>query len=226
MSDTIRVFILDDHPGMIDGYRYRLSQSPEIQVVGSARYGSEVLPSLAEQPADAVILDIGVPAAPDNPNPYPIHHLIPQILQAHPNTAIVVITMHLERSLVRAVMEAGASGYILKEDVESQEKLARVIRLVAEGGIYLSDKARELWTKTQPAAADSLLTPRQREALSLSAAYPDHSTAQLADLLSVAPSTLRNLLSGAYLRLGVSTRAAAIEKSRQLGLLIRSQHPL
>lgn len=63
------------------------------------------------------------------------------------------------------------------------------------------------------------LTPRQLEVLSLSAALPDLSSAQLAQRLGIAASTLRNMMSEAYLRLGVHNRAAAIAKARQLGLI-------
>jgi DNA-binding CsgD family transcriptional regulator len=63
------------------------------------------------------------------------------------------------------------------------------------------------------------LTPRQLELLSLCAAYPDLSTAELAQKMSVSNSTVRNLLSSAYLRLNVHSRTAAIEKARDLGLI-------
>lgn len=63
------------------------------------------------------------------------------------------------------------------------------------------------------------LTPRQMQVLSLCAAFPDLSTAQLAEQLEIAPSTLRNLMSESYLRLSVRNRAAAIAKARQLGLI-------
>ncbi len=64
-----------------------------------------------------------------------------------------------------------------------------------------------------------LLTGRQLEVLSLSAAYPDLPTGVLAQKLSISSSTFRNLLSGAYLRLGVSTCTAAIVRANELGLL-------
>ena len=60
---------------------------------------------------------------------------------------------------------------------------------------------------------------RQLEALSLCAAYPEATTAELADRLGVAHSTLRNLLSGAYLRLNVRSRTAAVAKAQRLGLI-------
>ena len=64
----------------------------------------------------------------------------------------------------------------------------------------------------------TLLSPRQLEVLSLCVAFPDSSTKELADRLNVSPSTFRNLLSGAYIKLGVRTRIAAIVELRRLGI--------
>ena len=114
-------------------------------------------------------------------------------------------------------MESGASGYILKDDQATIQDLANVAMMVAKGGIHLSQPAFEqLFKSTQ---RESALTSRQLEALSLCAAYPDASSAELASYLGVANSTMRNLLSGAYLHLQVHTRAAAIIKATQLGLI-------
>ena len=63
------------------------------------------------------------------------------------------------------------------------------------------------------------LSPRQLEALALSAAYPDETTKELSLRLEIAPSTMRNLLSKVYLKLGVHCRAAAITKARRMGLI-------
>ena len=112
----IRVAILDDHQSIIDGYVYRLSQAPDIEVVATATYAGEFEELLASHTIDVLILDVFVPSAPDNPSPYPILHSIPQWLQQFPDLAILVISMYNRRTLVKSVVEAGASGYILKDD--------------------------------------------------------------------------------------------------------------
>lgn len=218
-TNTIRVTILDDHQSIIDGYMYRLSTSNNIEVVATISYGEELEQTLAAHPSDVLLLDINVPTSTDNPNPYPILHLIPNLLQKHPNLNILVISMFAERSLIKAVMEAGASGYVLKDDQATIRDLANVAASIAHGGIYFSQKAHKLFLKNQRIDDSAPLTTRQLEALSLCAAYPDATTAHLAGKMSVSHSTVRNLLSGAYLRLGVPNRTAAIEKARQLGLI-------
>ena len=125
--------------------------------------------------------------------------------------------MHNQAALIKAVMEAGASGYILKDDQATIQQLGNVVRTVAKGGIHISQQAFKQLSKKLPKEPN--LTSRQKEALSLCAAYPDATTAELANQLNVANSTMRNLLSQAYLYLDVHTRAAAIAKARQKGII-------
>ena len=178
--------------------------------------------TLAAHPTDVLLLDVNVPTSADNPNPYPILHAIPRVLQIYTSLNILVISMYAERGLIRAVMEAGASGYVLKDDQTSARDLASVVLSVAGGGIYFSQKAHEIYS-THLIKASDLLSTRQLEALSLCGSYPNFSTADLAVKMSVSNSTVRNLLSAAYLKLDVNNRAAAIAKAQQLGLIT---HPI
>ena len=217
MTRIIRVAILEDHPAMVAGYQHYLRDDPNIQIVASAAYAAELEPMLANQSVDLLILDVNVSATAASEAPYPILHTIPNVLQQYPDLVILVISMHKDRGIIKAVVEAGASGYVLKEDQAAMRELASVIRTVAGGGVYFSQKAHQELMKRQP--VEPLLTARQLEVLSLVAAYPDFTTADAARQLSIAPSTVRNLLSTAYLRLGVRNCAAAVAKARQLGLI-------
>jgi len=219
MAKTIRVTILDDHQSIIDGYRFRLSNYPQIEVAATIATGEELETTLSAHPTDVLLLDVSVPTAHDNENPYPILHSIPKLLQQYPNLRILVISMFTERGLIRAIMEAGASGYILKDDQSSIQDLGNVIISVAGGGIHFSQKAHQLYAQYLSKTSKELLTVRQAEALSLSAAYPNDTTEDVARKMSVTNSTVRNLLSGAYVKLGVRSRTAAIIKARQLGLI-------
>jgi two-component system nitrate/nitrite response regulator NarL len=225
-SEKIRLAILDDHQGIIDGYLYRLSNSQDIEVVFTLSYGETLEPMLAQHPVDVLLLDVSVPTGPQNANPYPILHLIPRLLQTYPNLEILVISMYSHRALINSIMEAGASGYILKDDQMSILELAAIIRLVAHGGIHLSQKAHQELMKRSTGNLSQPLSTRQTEALSLCAAYPEANMAQLAQQMGVANSTIRNLLSGAYLKLNVRNRSAAVAKARQMGLIAPESPPL
>ena len=219
ISEKIRVIILDDHQSIADGYSYRLSLIPEIEVIATLTYGEALEPTLVGQPANVLLLDVHLPTSPDNPNPYPILHLIPRLLQIYPTLNILVISMIAERGVIRAVTDAGVSGYLLKDDQDSIQDLGNIVLTVAAGGVHFSPLAQELLRRSQAMTDGAALTPRQVAALSLCLAYPNASTSDLATRMAVANSTVRNLLSSAYLKLGVYTRAGAVARACQLGLI-------
>jgi len=219
MKSRISVAIMDDHQSIIDGYVYRLSENPNIDIVGMGAYGEEIEPMLKINSADVLLLDINLPTSMSNPNPFPVLYVVPRLLEHHPNLNILIISMLTQRTLVESMVNIGVSGYIFKDDQASIQQLAKIVTIVASGGIYFSKNA---YTEMRRSSSDPLLTPRQLEVLSLCAAYPDISTSVLAEKLDIASSTLRNLLSEVYLRLGVRTRAAAIVKAHYMNLLPRS----
>lgn len=224
MVQRTRVAILDDHPPIIQGYVSRLNESPNIEVVGTCSRGEKLEPMMAEKPVDVLLLDVIVPISDTNHSPYPILSIIPRLLQAYPNLAILVISMHNQQSLIRAVIEAGASGYILKDDPYFLQDLPTIIETVSHGGIYFSQQAHQQVFRRGASAPQ--LTARQLEALSLCAAFPQDNTAELAEKMKVANSTMRNLLSGAYVILDVHSRTAAVAKAQQLGLISPSEAPV
>lgn len=216
----IRLVILEDHQSIIDGYRFRLGLAKQIEIVGTAGNGEDLERLLADQAADIVFLDVNVPTSANNLSPYPILHVIPRLKDLYPQTALLVISMLTERGLISAVMEAGASGYILKDDRDAIKYLDSIVQDVVAGGIYVSMQAQRQFSEgLQGAGAESLLTARQLEILSLCNAYPDWPLRKVALTLNIEPSTVRNTMSQAYLRLGVRNLASAIAKARQLGLI-------
>ncbi|HET6597004.1 MAG TPA: response regulator transcription factor [Anaerolineales bacterium] len=218
-AEKVRIAILDDHPSIIDGYIYKFSSIPEIQVVATATYGEELEPLLVKYPVDVLLLDLSVRSSPENPNPFPILHIIPKLLQKYVHLNVLVISMFAEPGLMRSLIEAGASGYVLKDDQAAFRDLGNVVLSVAHGGIFFSKKAHSLYMQADSMDNGERLTPRQLEVISLCAAYPDASTADLAQMMSISNSTVRNLLSSLYLRLGVHSRTAAVEKAREMGLV-------
>ncbi len=223
MPEKIRVAILDDHQSIIDGYLYRLSKIPQIEVIATGRTSQDLEPMFAEQTPHVLLMDVNVPVSANVLTPYPILNVIPQLLQKNPALVILIISMHTERTLIKAVMDIGGSGYILKDDRAAIQNLGNIILSVAHGGIYFSKKVKGqiLSQEEEP----PLLTARQLEVLSLFAANPELTSAAVALDLNISNSTVRNLLSGAYMRLGVHNRAAAIAKAHYLNLLSSSQLP-
>lgn len=219
-EQLIRVAILDDHPSSVDGYQYRLAQAANVVVVATARFGDELEPMLVEHPADVLILDVSAPNSRDEHTPYPLFNVLPRLKNNFPDLAVLIISMHKQRTLIRSVMEAGAKGYIVKDDEQALLRLGEIVTSIAAGGVYLSRESYDALTDRAGKVGNvRMLTERQREVLSLYAANPGKSTEQIAKRLGIANSTLRNLLSDSYKRLNVNNLAAAIIAARRFGFI-------
>jgi DNA-binding NarL/FixJ family response regulator len=137
--------------------------------------------------------------------------------------ALIIISNHSERALIELSLEEGVNAYILKNDRQSMQDLAEIVLQVAEGEVVIPEMTMELFRKHSSDMPS--LTPRQWEALSIMFAYPERSQKELADLLTIKPSTFRNLVSQAYIRLGVGGRSAAHRKLSEMGFLPGSDLP-
>ena len=220
----IRLAILDDHQSTIDGYKFRLQASPEIQIVITAQNAKDLQEQLKKLKADVLLLDISVPISKDDLNTIPLLHFIPKLLSRYPHLKILIISMHKQKTLIKSVMDSGARGFIVKDDREAILRLAEVISSIASGGFYFSQQSYQALIGNKESDHSFVMpTSRQLEILSLCASKPDASSLEIAKQLNIAPSTIRNLLSGCYKKLGVNSRSAAIEKARQLGLVTPTQ---
>ncbi len=217
--------ILDDHQGIIDGYNFRLNNQPDIEVVAAARFGEQLESMLAAHPADVLILDVFVPTSPDNANAYPLLFIIPSLRAKYPQMKMIIISMHGQRTLISAVLEAGASGYVLKDDSNAILELPSIVRIIANGGLYWSEQVAHLLMPQSNTETIHSLTGRQVEALSLCAAYPDASTYDLACRMNINKTSMRTLLSEVYHRLNVHSRAAAVKKALDIGLIPHAESP-
>jgi DNA-binding NarL/FixJ family response regulator len=143
--------------------------------------------------------------------------VIPELLRTYPEIKILVVSMHSRPALFKAIKDTGASGYILKDDGESFNRLDEILLDIYEhDSIHYSPEVLKVLT-----TPDQLpnLTSRQAQILSLVRSQPGISNVELANVLVVAPSTIRNHLSDIYIKLGVNNRASAIIRAQQLGLL-------
>jgi DNA-binding NarL/FixJ family response regulator len=218
----VRVAILDDHQSIIDGFTYRLNSTSGVEVTATALFGKELDSMLRKNSVDVLLIDLSVRTSAEDLNAYPVLRTIPQLLQKYPDLKVVVVSMYGGPGLIRMIMEAGVSGYITKDDYEALKDLGKLVLSIANGNIYFTDKALSLYKQGEETKGGDYLSPRQIEALSLCALHPDLGTADLAQMLAVSNSTVRNLLSSAYVKLGVHSRTAAVEMARNLGLITPS----
>jgi len=164
MNPKIRVLLCDDHTLFRAGLKSLLNNEPELEVVGEAQDGQEGVDKAKELRPDVVLMDISMP----NLNGFEATR---QLVQAYKNMKVLILTMYDEEDLIICCLEAGASGYVLKD--APAEQLVYAIREAYKGGKYLSpnvvNKVVEQYLKTssRPQDAYDLLSPRERETLKL-----------------------------------------------------------
>ena len=130
----IRVVIADDHTILREGLRQLLTSAPDMQVVGEAADGFEVMARVRGEPFDVLILDMSMPGRSGI-------ELIKLVKAERPKLRILVLSMHEEEQYAVRAIKAGASGYVTKDSAATQ--LVNAIRKVATGGAFISAEVAE-----------------------------------------------------------------------------------
>lgn len=161
---SIRLLIADDHKLMREGLRALLSGESDIEVIGEASNGREIVKMVEDSSPDIVLMDISMPQL----NGIDATR---QIEDLSGDTRVIALSMHADRLFVQGVLKAGAGGYILKDS--AFEELAQAVRAVSNGQMYLSPGVAGvvvegfLKTNGPPVADEVSLTAREREVLQL-----------------------------------------------------------
>jgi two-component system invasion response regulator UvrY len=130
----IRILIADDHAILRAGLKQLLSDTTDIVVVGEASNGTEAIALARSTPCDAVLLDMTMPGRSGI-------ELIRQLKAERPRLPLLILSMHKEDIYAVRALRAGASGYLCKDNAESQ--LEEAIRKVASGGLYINQAVAE-----------------------------------------------------------------------------------
>lgn len=128
MSETIRIILADDHSIVRHGLKQLVALTPDMEVVGEACNGQQVLAMVATTSCDLLLLDLSMPNLSGV-------ELIRRVTQREDAPRILVLSMHNEAQLVSRALKAGAAGYLTKDS--DPEALLAAIRKVARGGRYL-----------------------------------------------------------------------------------------
>lgn len=215
--DSIRVLIADDHTLFREGVSALLAAVPDVEVIGQAADGEEVIAQAASFLPDVILMDIQMPGVNGI-------EATRRILRTSPHIGIIVVTMLEDDDSVFAAMRAGARGYVLKG--ADKAEMLRAIRAVARGeALFGPAIARRLTAffaglnTTSLAAAPQVfpeLTEREREVLNLIAQGLNN--AEIAERLTLSSKTVSNHISNIFSKLQVADRAQAIIRAREAGL--------
>ena len=129
MTGKIRVFLVDDHPVFRHGLKEIIQSDPRFEVVGECGDGEAALAEIPRAKPQVAILDVNLPRRTGL-------EVARALRAARPPVACLMLTMHAEESMFNAAMDAGAHGYLLKDDAMDMVLLG--LKTVAAGGVYLS----------------------------------------------------------------------------------------
>ena len=202
----MKVLVADDHRLMIEGVRAALADAEDIEVVGEAINGAQVLPLTHRLRPDLVLLDLSMPLM-DGLT------CLAQLRQRFPEIKVVILSAYSDPERIQAALRAGASGYIVK-GVDSRD-LAATLRQMLEENVYMTIGLPE---PGKTAGADAAgLTEREVEILNLIA--QGHSNGHVAQELFVTEQTVKFHLTNIYRKLKVSNRTEAARAAYRLGLV-------
>jgi two-component system response regulator NreC len=213
---VIRVILVDDHAVVRTGLRLLLDSEDDIEVVGEAENARRALFETIQNQPDVVLMDVVMP------DQSGIEAIKP-VLEAAPQTKILVLSMQDDPSYVREAFAAGASGYVLKEAADTE--LVDAVRQVAGGGNYVHPTlgARLIAAEAEERrrAQEDPLSEREREILRLLAL--GHTNQEIAKMLFISVRTAEAHRAHIMRKLRLSTRAELVRYALREGLLERAE---
>lgn len=203
---AIRIVLVEDHALVREGTRRILEQYPDLKVVGEAGNGQQALELIKRLQPDVLISDIRMPLLNGI-------EVVRQMKELSPNTRALMLTAYDDDDYILALMEAGASGYLLKTAAASE--LVESVRSIHAGETMIHPavavKVARLWAQHHPSTgyqAPEQLSPREREVLQLAAKGLRNKA--IADKLNISVRTVEGHFSSIFTKLGVSSRIEAV----------------
>jgi len=211
-----RIVIVDDHGLIRAGLWALLENEPGIEVIGDAEDGNSAVNLVTELQPDIVLMDISMPGLNGI-------EATSRVKEISPHTQVLAMTVHEDESMLREMIRAGASGYIIKRAIESE--LLRAIEVISQGNLYVYPSlTRALFKEETPKIAKNddhkeVLTAREKEVLYLLAR--GYTNRQIAKELSISPRTVEGHRSSLTSKLGFSSRMELLNYAEVNGLFAR-----
>ena len=204
----LSILIADDHPVVRDGLRGMLESQADFEVVGEAGDGAQAIQLVEELKPEIVLMDLRMPVV-DGVT------AIREIKGSQAESQILVLTTYDSDADILPAIEAGATGYLLKDS--SREELYAAIRATARGETVLAPSVAARLVGRMRAPAEEKLSSRELEVLQLVA--KGASNKEIASSLHISQATVKSHLIHIFGKLGVSDRTAAVTVALQRGIL-------
>lgn len=207
MGAQTQIVLADDHAVVRSALRLLLETEDDLQVVAEAGDVEAAVRYLRGHRPDVLILDLNMPGGRSLP-------AVPQLEEASPDTAIVVLTMEKDPAYAREALQNGVLGYVLKEAADKE--LVTAVRMAAEGRTYLQP---ELGARlaADPGDAEDGLSDRERDVLRLIAL--GHTNAEIAEQLYLSVRTVESHRAHIQQKLGLGKRSELVRYALDRGLL-------
>jgi DNA-binding NarL/FixJ family response regulator len=215
--DPIKVLVVDDHQLMIEGLRSLLEDEEDISFVSGANSLSEALNCIKTYMVDVILMDINMPEASGI-------EATAKIKALYPRVKVIALTMHNDISIITRMIEAGASGYILKRT--KMNEVLEAIRVVHENGKYLGRDTQQIIMDNLSSPPDtmeskeekkSVLSGRETEVLNLIA--KEYSNEQIAEKLFISERTVEAHRRNIFIKTKTKTIVGLMKYAIEKGLI-------
>ena len=211
----IRIVIVDDHQIFIDGVKELMNSIDEIEVVGIANNGIDLIDLLTKQEADVILMDVNMPKMDGI-------EATKHVVKHYPETKVLMLTMHDSRMFIEKLIRIGAHGYVLKNTGKAELKLA--IETVQNGKNYYSTEVTQriievmqMKEKKKKKTGNVELTEREKDVLKLIA--QELTSNEIAEKLFISHHTVESHRKNLIAKLGVRSVAGLVKYAVQIGLI-------
>lgn len=214
--NKIRVFLADDHLILREGIRSLLGKVPDIEIVGEAGEGGEAVDKVEQLLPDVVLMDITMPGMSGL-------EATRQIKQKYPQVKVLILTIHETNQYLSQMLQAGASGYVVKTTAASE--LISAIRAVHQGDVYLYPSITRMLVEDylqrvkggEEKTSYEGLTSREREILMYIA--EDKKNKEIADILGISVRTVQAHRTNLMDKLGAHDRTELVKYAISKGMI-------
>src|SRR5918995_3538183 len=209
----LRLLLVDDHAVVREGLRSLLGTDNRFEIVGEAADGLTAISAVERLQPDVVVMDVSLPGLNGA-------QVTRRLKEAQPEVRTLALTVHEEGGYLRSLMDAGASGYVLKRSAASA--LLRAVEVIGEGGTYLDSSiagqlVSKLGQRKTALAPSSALSEREREVVRYVA--HGYSNKEIATKLDVSVKTVETYRYRAIEKLGLRSRADLVRYALDQGWL-------